>query len=260
MTNATPGAARTFNNRLVLITGAGSGLGFECAKLFASHGARLLLTGRDSAKLQRACEQLKTEYAAQAWQLAGDVSDSAFAEQAVVFANCELDCPVDILINNAGTILRSDASNTSDSEWQHVMDTNLNGLFYFSRAFANQTHDGGAIINVSSTCGQVGAAGLAAYCASKGAVNQLTKTMALELAGRKINVNAVAPGAINSPMLFSQHQTQELADSVVERNRNSIPIGEVAQPQEVARAVLFLASERHITGEIMAVDGGYTAA
>lgn len=260
MTNATPGAARTFNNRLVLITGAGSGLGFECAKLFARHGARLLLTGRDSAKLQRACEQLKTEYAAQAWQLAGDVSDSAFAEQAVAFANRELDCPVDILINNAGTILRSDASNTSDSEWQHVMDTNLNGLFYFSRAFANQTHDGGAIINVSSTCGQVGAAGLAAYCASKGAVNQLTKTMALELAGRKINVNAVAPGAINSPMLFSQHQTQELADSVVERNRNSIPIGEVAQPQEVARAVLFLASERHITGEIMAVDGGYTAA
>ena len=167
---------------------------------------------------------------------------------------------MDILINNAGTILRSDASNTSDSEWQHVMDTNLNGLFYFSRAFANQAHDGGAIINVSSTCGQVGAAGLAAYCASKGAVNQLTKTMALELAGRKINVNAVAPGAINSPMLFSQHQTQELADSVVERNRNSIPIGEVAQPQEVARAVLFLASERHITGEIMAVDGGYTAA
>lgn len=257
--NNTAGAPRSIKNQLVLITGAGSGLGFACARLFAAQGARLLLVGRDSAKLEQACQQLKHEYATQTWHLAGDVSNSAFANQVIDFANRELDSPINILINNAGTILRSDASTTSDVEWQQVMDTNLNGLFYFSRAMANQPQDGGAIINISSTCGQVGAAGLAAYCASKGAVNQLTRAMALELAPRKINVNAVAPGAINSPMLFSQHQSQTLADSVVERNQASIPIGEVAQPEEVARAVLFLASERHITGEIMAVDGGYTA-
>ena len=112
---------------------------------------------------------------------------------------------------------------------------------------------------MSSTCGVVGAAGLAAYCTSKGALNQLTRTMALELADKQINVNAVAPGAINSPMLFSEHATQAAADSVVERNQSSIPIGDVAQPEEVARAVLFLATERHVTGTILSFDGGYTA-
>jgi meso-butanediol dehydrogenase/(S,S)-butanediol dehydrogenase/diacetyl reductase len=106
----------------------------------------------------------------------------------------------------------------------------------------------------------VGSAGLAAYCASKGAVNMLTKTMALELAAQHINVNAVAPGAINSPMLFSKHTDGTTDNSVVERNIASIPIGAIAEPQEVARAVVFLCQEKHITGEIMALDGGYTAA
>ena len=88
----------------------------------------------------------------------------------------------------------------------------------------------------------------------------LTKTMALELAPKHINVNAVAPGAINSPMLYSKHTDGTTDSSVVERNVASIPIGSIAEPQEVARAVVFLCQEKHITGEIMALDGGYTAA
>ena len=167
--------------------------------------------------------------------------------------------PVEVLINNAGVIVRRDAVDTTDDEWRTVMQTNVDGVFYLSRAFAQQLVYDGAIVNVSSTCGVVGAAGLAAYCTSKGALNQLTRTMALELADKQINVNAVAPGAVNSPMLFSEHATQSAADSVVERNQSSIPIGDVAQPAEVARAVLFLATERHITGTILSVDGGYTA-
>ena len=87
----------------------------------------------------------------------------------------------------------------------------------------------------------------------------LTRTMALELAKKKINVNAVAPGAINSPMLFSRHHDGTSSEGVLQRNIESIPIGAVAEPQEVARAVVFLAREKHITGEIMAMDGGYTA-
>ena len=167
--------------------------------------------------------------------------------------------PVEVLINNAGVIVRRDAVDTSDDEWRAVMQTNVDGVFYLSRAFAQQLVYDGAIVNVSSTCGVVGAAGLAAYCTSKGALNQLTRTMALELADKQINVNAVAPGAINAPMLFSQHATQAAADSVVERNQSSIPIGDVAQPEEVARAVLFLATERHVTGTILSLDCGYTA-
>ena len=256
--SSTRGAPRDFHGRVVLITGAGSGVGLECARVFAAQGAKLLLVGRSADKLEAAAAEL-AETRAQTAICAGDVTDSAFATTAMEAAQEAFAAPVEVLINNAGVIVRKDAVETSDDEWRAVMQTNVDGVFYLSRAFAQQLVYDGAIVNVSSTCGVVGAAGLAAYCASKGALNQLTRTMALELADKQINVNAVAPGAINSPMLFSEHATQAAADSVVERNQSSIPIGDVAQPEEVARAVLFLATERHVTGTILSLDGGYTA-
>jgi NAD(P)-dependent dehydrogenase (short-subunit alcohol dehydrogenase family) len=256
--NASSGQPRDFNGRVVLITGAGSGVGLECARVFAAQGAKLLLVGRSAEKLEAAAAEL-AETRAQTAICAGDVADSAFATTAMEAVQEAFAAPVEVLINNAGVIVRRDAVDTSDDEWRAVMQTNVDGVFYLSRAFAQQLVYDGAIVNVSSTCGVVGAAGLAAYCTSKGALNQLTRTMALELADKQINVNAVAPGAINSPMLFSEHATQAAADSVVERNQSSIPIGDVAQPEEVARAVLFLATERHVTGTILSLDGGYTA-
>ena len=256
--NASNGQPRDFSGRVVLITGAGSGVGLACARVFAARGAKLLLVGRSAEKLEAAAAEL-AETRARTAVCAGDVTDSGFATTAMEAAQEAFAAPVEILINNAGVIVRRDAVDTSDDEWRAVMQTNVDGVFYLSRAFAQQLIYDGAIVNVSSTCGVVGAAGLAAYCTSKGALNQLTRTMALELADKQINVNAVAPGAINAPMLFSEHATQAAADSVVERNQSSIPIGDVAQPEEVARAVLFLATERHITGTILSVDGGYTA-
>ena len=256
--NTSSGQPRNFNGRVVLITGAGSGVGLECARVFATQGAKLLLVGRSAEKLEAAAAELE-ETRAQTAICAGDVTDSAFATTTMEAAQEAFAAPVEVLINNAGVIVRRDAVDTSDDEWRAVMQTNVDGVFYLSRAFAQQLVYDGAIVNVSSTCGVVGAAGLAAYCTSKGALNQLTRTMALELADKQINVNAVAPGAIKSPMLFSQHATQAAADSVVERNQSSIPIGDVAQPEEVARAVLFLATERHVTGTILSLDGGYTA-
>ena len=258
LANASSGQPRDFSGRVVLITGAGSGVGLECARVFAAQSAKLLLVGRSADKLEAAAAEL-AETRAQTAICAGDVTDSAFATTAMEAAQEAFAAPVEVLINNAGVIVRRDAVDTSDDEWRAVMQTNVDGVFYLSRAFAQQLVYDGAIVNVSSTCGVVGAAGLAAYCTSKGALNQLTRTMALELADKQINVNALAPGAINSPMLFSEHATQAAADSVVERNQSSIPIGDVAQPEEVARAVLFLATERHITGTILSVDGGYTA-
>ena len=256
--NASNGQPRDFSGRVVLITGAGSGVGLACARVFAARGAKLLLVGRSAEKLEAAAAEL-AETRAQTAICAGDVTDSGFATTAMEAAQEAFAAPVEILINNAGVIVRRDAVDTSDDEWRAVMQTNVDGVFYLSRAFAQQLIYDGAIVNVSSTCGVVGAAGLAAYCTSKGALNQLTRTMALELADKQINVNAVAPGAINSPMLFSEHATQAAADLVVERNQSSIPIGDVAQPEEVARAVLFLATERHVTGTILSLDGGYTA-
>ena len=257
--NTSSGQPRDFNGRVVLITGAGSGVGLECARVFAAQGAKLLLVGRSADKLEAAVAEL-AETRAQTAICAGDVDRLRLRHHSNGSRAGRLSLrPVEVLINNAGVIVRRDAVDTSDDEWRAVMQTNVDGVFYLSRAFAQQLVYDGAIVNVSSTCGVVGAAGLAAYCTSKGALNQLTRTMALELADKQINVNAVAPGAINSPMLFSEHATQAAADSVVERNQSSIPIGDVAQPEEVARAVLFLATERHVTGTILSLDGGYTA-
>jgi NAD(P)-dependent dehydrogenase (short-subunit alcohol dehydrogenase family) len=252
--------ARQFSGKPVLITGGAGGVGFACAQAFAALGANLLLIGRTESSLQSACKRLEKNYPIEAHSACGDVTDSHFAEHCVQLSHSLFKKPAYALINNAGIIVREPATNTTDDAWQRVMDTNVTGLFYFSRAFARDGEDGGTIVNISSTCGQVGSAGLAAYCASKGAVNQLTRTMALELTARRITVNAVAPGAIDAPMLFSNHASQALAHSVIERNKASIPSGDVASPEEVARAVVYVATERHMTGTVLSIDGGYTAA
>lgn len=258
--NTTAGAPRKLQGKVALITGATGGLGQACSRAFSHAGAQLALVARDIEKLRNLHRDLRLDHPDDTLLIAGDIGDPSFAEDCFARVQDTLGRPVDILINNAGTIVRATAQDTTDDDWHRIMSTNLHGLFYFSRAFAQQDHNGGAIINVSSTCGSVGSAGLAAYCASKGAVNQLTRAMALELADRGINVNAVAPGAIDSPMLHFGHATAALAESVIDRNEASIPMGAVAQPDEVARAILFLAREPHVTGTILPIDGGYTAA
>jgi len=250
------GAPRDLSHFNVLITGGGSGVGFEAARLFLAEGATVTIMGRNEDKLKRAVKDLVS---GNIYSFAGDVTKTEDCQKAVDAAAANGAKPVNILVNNAGVILRKTAEETSDEEWSRVMDINVTGLFYMSRAVVRQMPNDGSIINLSSTCGRFGAAGLTAYCASKGAVDQITRTMSLELAPRKITVNAVAPGAINSPMLFSEHATRALADSVVDRNEQSIPIGAVAEPQEIARSILYLAKERHITGSILRIDGGYTA-
>lgn len=247
---------KDISNSNVLITGGGSGVGLHVARLCLDAGAFVTIMGRSADKLIAAQADLRSD---RLFIFTGDVTRSEDADAAVTFAAAQAGQPVDVLINNAGVILRKSAQETSDAEWAHVMNINVTGLFYMSRACARQMPDGGAIVNLSSTCGRFGAAGLTAYCASKGAVDQITRTMALELTTRKIRVNAVAPGAINSPMLFSEHESQDQADTVVERNEASIPLGAVAEPKEIARAILFLMREQHVTGSILRIDGGYTA-
>ena len=251
------GKPRNFKDKTVIITGGGSGVGFECAKQFAKAKANIIIIGRTAEKLTTAALELR-KYGVDAIFVQGDIAKSHIAENTVKTA-INRHGRVDALVNCAGVILRKTAQETTDEGWAHVMAVNVTGVFNASRAFAKVASQGGTIVNVSSTCGQVGAAGLAAYCASKGAVNQLTRAMALELAPEGITVNAVAPGAINSPMLFSQHQDPKMAETVIDRNIESIPIGKVAEAEEIARSILFLAKEPHITGAILNIDGGYTA-
>ena len=244
--------------RIAIISGAGSGVGAACAKAFAARGSHCVLIGRNSEKLEATASSLSLQPGAETLICAGDITDSAFSEKTLSTVLNSFDgVPID-LVNSAGVIVRRSDS-TTDDEWRRVMATNVDGVFYLSRAVAKVAPSGSSIVNVSSTCGQVGAAGLAAYCASKGAVDQLTRTMSLELAGKDITVNAVAPGAINSPMLFSEHDDPVMQSSVVSRNEASIPMGRVAEPEEVAAAIIFLIEQRHITGTVLSVDGGYVA-
>ena len=199
-------APRNFEDKSVIITGGGSGVGFETAKLFSNAGANVLITGRSKDKLRLACAALSQNCDYHV----GDVSDPATASAIFEKARKKWNQPVFVLINNAGVILRRTAAQTTDEDWRRLMSINVDGLFFMSREAARQLPDDGTIVNLSSTCGRYGAAGLTAYCASKGAVDQITRSMALELAPRRITVNAVAPGAINSPMLYLSTRKRRL--------------------------------------------------
>ena len=249
------GGRRDLTGAVVLVTGGGSGVGAAVAAQCAGAGATVWLVGRNADKLREA----QADIGGDVHIAAGDVVDSAFCNNCVQEVTAQSG-RLDILVNNAGVMKRGTAAQTSDEEWAAVMRTNVDGVFFMSRAAVNAMGArGGAIVNVASTCGLVGAAGLAAYCTSKGAVVQLTRTMALECAAQGITVNAVCPGAIDAPMLFSSHKDGSDAEAVRARNKAAIPVGTLASAEEVARAIVYLACEPHITGSMLSVDGGYTA-
>lgn len=271
---------RDFCGAGVVVTGAGSGVGAAVCAAFAGLGARVLLVGRDEDKLRRTQQQLaedgKTTKAATTAEsqtkagaatkaetiiCPGDVGESAFCEHLLDVA-LERFGRFDVVVNNAGQICRGGAAETSDEQWRQIMRVNLDGVFWLCRGAARRMKDagkGGAIVNVASTAGLVGVAGLSAYCASKGGVVQLTRALALEFAADNICVNAVCPGAIESPMLFSAHPQGRTDDQTRALNINQIPMRRLATAAETARAILFLAAEQHITGTTLPIDGGYTA-
>lgn len=249
---------RNWQNASVIVTGAGSGLGLAVCHLFASNGANLILVGRNEKTLQKATALL-APYNVGVTSIAGDVGNSSFCQQ-VCDHTISAFKKIDALINNAGIIARASTETTDDATWRQVMQTNVDAVFYMMRAaLPHLRKQQGAIVNVSSTAGLVGVSNLLAYCTSKGAVIQMTKSAALDVAKDKISINAVCPGAIEAPMLFSAHHNEPAEETIRQRNASIIPHGRIAYPEEVARAILYLASERHITGTALSIDGGYVA-
>jgi NAD(P)-dependent dehydrogenase (short-subunit alcohol dehydrogenase family) len=250
-----------FTGKVVAVTGAASGMGAATAREFAARGAALALVDLNQAGAEEtaaACIDL----GALATVHVGDVGDSSFCD-ATVAAIVEHHGAIDVLVNAAGTIHRADSFGTSDDDWQRVMRVNVDGMFYLCRAALRHmtAARSGAIVNFGSIWGGVGSAGATAYCVSKGAVHQLTRALALDHVGQGVRVNAVAPGEVNTPMLASQRERppspadlQALADA-------TIPMKRLAEPEEIARVVVFLASDdaSYMTGEIVHVDAGYTA-
>ncbi len=243
--------------RVALVTGAASGMGAATARELADRGAKVALLDRSPSLRDSTAAEIDSALA-----IVGDVSDAAFCASAV--NECvEHFGKLDILVNAAGIIVRADAEGTSDDDWRRIMGVNVDGLFYMSRAAvsAMRPRGSGTIVNFGSIWGDLGSAGVLAYCATKGAVHQITRAMALDHAEDGIRINAVAPGEVNTPMLASERASPPSAEDLQALADATIPMRRLAQPEEVARVVAFLASDEasYMTGSVVTVDAGYSA-
>lgn len=244
-----------FTGKVALITGGASGMGAAAAREFRAAGAEVVIVDRNAGLAAQIADELGCA------AVIGDVSASAFCND-VVDSILKRYSRLDILVNAAGIIVRADALNTSDEQWQRVLNVNINGVFFMSRAALGpmKNQGQGVIINFGSIWGEVGAAGVVAYCASKGAVHQITRAMALDYVKDGIRINAVCPGEVNTPMLASE-RSEPVTPELIQRLAASVPMGRMAEPVEIARVVLFMASDAasYMTGAMITVDAGYTA-
>lgn len=250
------------NGKVALITGATSGIGAACVRVFADAGVKLMLTGRDEARGQAVLKQVQAK--TEAAFLKGDVQDSAFCDSVVEEAMTRFGA-LDALVNNAGVIHRTAALETTDKDWLEAMAINVNGVFWCSRAAVRAMKaggKGGAIVNVSSEWGITAGKGHVAYCTSKGAVINLTRAMAIDHIEDGIRVNAVCPGEVRTPMLENGLKRRGFdVKTGLENLGKTLPIGRVAEPEEVAKVILFLSSPdaSYMAGSIVPVDAGATA-
>ncbi|MCQ6560475.1 SDR family NAD(P)-dependent oxidoreductase [Paenibacillus mendelii] len=246
-----------FRNKIAFVTGGSRGIGLAIAERFAAEGAKLAVVSNSMEELNQAERQFKAAGYVMLPLLA-DVSDADQIERAVARTVSQWG-RIDILANNAGIAWEEDFLEMKDNNWRKMLDINLNGMFYTAQRVSRQMvqQGGGVIINMSSTNGIVGEAKYAHYNASKGGIVLLTKTMALELGGCGIRVNAVCPGYIQSPM-SEAIDSPEFVEAYIRAN---IPLGRAGVPDEVAGVFAFLASDdaAFITGTTLVVDGGQLA-
>ena len=249
---------RKLEGKVALVSGCASGIGRAVALLFVRHGACLVGIDRDRGPGEELIREIE-EQGGRALLVSGDVADAGRCEEAVRTATRAFG-GLDILVNNAGMILRKSVVEMSEEQWDRVMAVNVKSVFLLSKFAAPvlMARGGGAIVNVASGWGLVGGRKAAVYCASKGAVVQLTRAMALDFAPHNIRVNCICPGDTDTAMLRTEAaELGEPLDAFLDAARDR-PLGRVGRPPEIAEAALFLASgaASFVTGATLVVDGG----
>ncbi len=244
---------KRFVGKTVLVTGGSRGIGRAIATLFASEGAAVYVTYLSNAQKAQEVVESVSASGGELHVIQADVKCEEDAARVVDGILEKRDC-LDILVNNAGVVRDSLLMAMETDAWNEVIDTNLNGVFHFTRAAIRpmMMEKKGRIINISSFSGNRGGKGQCNYAASKGAVNAFTRAVALEVAPKGITVNAVAPGMIETDM---SKGIRNLAPDII---LSKIPLGRFGKAEDVAKVVAFLASDEaaYITGEVIAVDGG----
>jgi NAD(P)-dependent dehydrogenase (short-subunit alcohol dehydrogenase family) len=244
-----------FKDKVAIVTGGASGIGAFTVREMVNEGARVIIADLNDTLGTALAQELNQEYQSAIYTHV-DVTNEMAVEQMVNLAVSEFG-RLDILFNNAGIGTACPTTDLSLEDWHKVLSINLDSVFLASKHAIRimKKYGGGSIVNNSSILGHVGQKNAAAYSASKGAVINLTKALAIEYAMENIRVNAVCPGYIDTP--FIAHMDEEKRDLLVSQH----PLGRLGKPEEIAKAVIFLSSDdaSFITGTSLLVDGGYTA-
>ena len=246
---------------MTIITGSTSGIGTAAAKLFAEEGATVIAVGRNVDKGKSLVEQIKARNGRAVFMRA-DVSRSKEVQELVEETVKEFQ-RIDVLYNNAGVDVVGTVVDTTEQQWDLVINTNLKSVFLTCKAVIPHMakQGGGVIVNTASELGTVGAREMAAYCASKGGIINLTKAMAVDCAPLNIRVNCLCPGPIETPMLERIFNAASDPARLREAQVKGVILQRIGKPEEIAKAALYLASDdsSYNTGNVLLVDGGATS-
>jgi meso-butanediol dehydrogenase/(S,S)-butanediol dehydrogenase/diacetyl reductase len=250
-----------FSGKRVLITGGTSGMGEAAAQSFARAGARVVINGRNHERARAIIDAARKQPGSIAF-VDGDIGERKKCDLIVTEAIGILG-GLDIVVNSAGVIYHASAEETTDEQWLQTMNVNVNGMFYICRAvLPHLKSTRGTIINIASDAALTGSRHLTAYCASKGAVLQMTRAMALDYAPDGIRIVPICPGDVDTPMLRGEFSDRGLdAETGLRESAQAVPLNRVCSAQEVADMVLFASSDsaRFITGYPLVLDGGNRA-
>ncbi len=248
-----------FDGKTILITGASSGIGAATARRFGAEGGRVMICALDEEGCRAVADEI-TAGGGDAAYLHGDLAGRAFCDKAIDETMARFG-RLDVLVNNAGVSRRGTVETMSDENWRLTFAINLDAMFFMSRRALPimKRQGGGVIVNTASELAVTAPANNAAYAASKGAVLQLTRAMAIDHAREGIRVNAICPGPVDTPLLRGFHDNPEERIQIIEEDT---PMGRIGTPDEIAGAITFLASDdaTFMTGSALIADGGVTAA